>query len=142
MSEIKIRKETLNLRKVKKIWRFNLLGILISIKNKLYITNNPNNHKEMIHKRRFNGLVTMFLVLEFILLKINPLISKYIALMFISYSIFDYFCRHSYIEFSKNIKTVFLQLNSKYDVDEKIKQVLYKLSIANVVTKLSKKQQI
>ena len=142
MSEIKIRKETLNLRKVKKIWRFNLLGILISIKNTLYITSNPNNHKEMIHKRRFNGLVTMFLILEFVLLKINPLISKYVALIFMSYSIFDYFCRHSYIEFSKNIKTVLSLLNGKYNVDEKIKQVLYKFSIANAVTKLSKKQQI
>lgn len=130
------------MRKVKKIWRFNLLGILISIKNKLYITNNPSNHKEMVHKRRFNGLVTMFLILEFILLNINPLISKYVALIFVFYSIFDYFCRHSYVEFSKNIKTIFFQINSKYDLNEKIKQVLYKFSIANVDTKLSKKQQI
>ena len=65
-------------------------------------------------------------------------ISKYIALIFISYSIFDYFCRYSYIKFSKNIKTTLSQINSKYSVDEKIKQVLYKFSIANVVTKLSK----
>lgn len=65
-------------------------------------------------------------------------ISKYVVLIFTSYSIFDYFCRHSYIEFNKNIKTILSRLNSKYDVDEKIKQVLYKLSIANVVTKLSK----
>ena len=142
MSEIKIRKETLNLRKVKKIWRLNLLGVFISIKNKLYITNKPSNYKEMIHKRRFNGLVTMFLILEFILLNINPLISKYVALIFVSYSIFDYFCRHSYIEFNKNIKTILSQINSKYSVDEKIKQALYKFSIANVVTKLSKNQQI
>lgn len=126
------------MRKVKKIWRVNLLGVFINIKNKLYITTNPTNYKEMIHKRRFNGLVTMFLILEFILLNINPLISQYTALIFISYSIFDYFCRYSYIEFSKNIKTILSQINSKYSVDEKIKQVLYKFSIANVVTKLSK----
>lgn len=130
------------MRKVKKIWRFNLLVIFISLKNKLYVTNNSKNYKEMVHIRRFNGLVTMFLILEFILLNINPLISKYVALIFISYSIFDYFCRHSYVEFGKNIRIAFSKINSKYSIYEKIKEVLYKFSIANVVIKLSKKQQI
>lgn len=130
------------MRKLKELWRFNLLGVLINLKNKLYITDKPSNYKELLHKKRFNGIVTMFLILELILVNINPLISKYVALIFISYSIFDYFCRHSYIEVNKNMKMACSKINHKLGIDEKIKVVLYKFSIANVVTKIVKKQQI
>lgn len=123
----------------RKIARYDLLSKLIYVKNNLYITRKPNNYQEAMHKRMFNCTVSMFLLLIIVLMKINPLISRYVALICISYFIFDYMCRIGYQMTIKKISYAVTKINNLITNIVRNKILINKVSIANVDTKISKK---